>query len=617
MARSLYRQEPAFRATVDEGLSFLPADVAKEVRALWLEDATPDAAQRFHNPALQLPAILITEIAIARLWVSWGIKPDALIGHSMGEYAAACIAGVLSFKSAVELVYLRGRLFTEIPPGGMLSVPLAEEALLARLPPDLDVASVNAPELCVVSGSHDVLDRFQATLAADDIESVRVPIDIAAHSRMLEPILGRFEAYLKSAPLSKPRIPIISNLTGTWLTDAQARDPGYWRAHLRSKVKFAEGMSFLSRDPARIYIEVGPGRTMTSLVKAQGSISANQVINSLPHADEAGDDRLHFMGAVGRAWATGLSVPLERLWAGVETRRIPLPTYPFQHEFHWIAPNTAPRSAGTLKHATIEDWFAAPAWVRSPLLSLPGPSADPKEAGRRWLVYLDGSALAAKIASRLERTVVVATNGPGLKKIKERHWSLDLTSSNQHQALLNELEETGSKPTDVVYFCGLAGSHTTLGMRARRRDFEQKLNSNFFVPTSIVRALGSLGDPVNFSVVTCELAQVRDEPIDPLRATLVGPVLVAPRETPQIKTRCIDVERLRLGHSAAESRASTTRRVARAPRRSISRSAGGVSLGPIAAQIEHPCREPRRGLAARRRRLRHHRRPRRYRPGDC
>ena len=169
----------------------------------------------------------------------------------MGENAAACIAGVLSFKSAVELVHLRGRLFTEIPPGGMLSVPLAEEALLARLPPDLDLASVNAPELCVVSGNNDVLDRFQAALAADDIEAIRVPIDIAAHSRMLEPILGRFEAFLKGAPLAAPKIPIVSNLTGTWLTDAQARDPGYWRAHLRSTVKFAEGMSVLSRRSGR------------------------------------------------------------------------------------------------------------------------------------------------------------------------------------------------------------------------------------------------------------------------------------------------------------------------------------------------------------------------------
>ena len=187
MARSLYRQDAAFRATVDEGLGFLPADVAKEVRALWLEDATPDAAQRFLNPALQLPATLITEIAIARLWMSWGVKPDALIGHSMGEYTAACVSGVLSFKSAVELVHLRGRLFTEIPPGGMLSVPLAEEELLARLPPDIDVASVNAPELCVVSGNNEMLDRFQATLAADDIECVRVPIDIAAHSGCWSP----------------------------------------------------------------------------------------------------------------------------------------------------------------------------------------------------------------------------------------------------------------------------------------------------------------------------------------------------------------------------------------------------------------------------------------------
>jgi acyl transferase domain-containing protein/thioesterase domain-containing protein/acyl carrier protein len=555
MARSLYRQELALRATVDEGLSFLPADVAKEVRALWLEDATPDAAQRFYNPALQLPAILITEIAIAQLWMSWGIKPDALIGHSMGEYAAACLAGVLSFKSAVELVHLRGRLFTEIPPGGMLSVPLAEEALLARLPPDLDVASVNAPELCVVSGDNEGLDRFQATLAADDIECVRVAIDIAAHSRMLEPILGRFEAYLKGASLSKPSIPIISNLTGTWLTDVQARDPGYWRAHLRSKVRFAEGMKVLSEDPTRIYIEVGAGRTMTSLVKAQSSISANQVINSLPHADEAGDDRLHFMGALGRAWATGLPVPLERLWTGVETRRVPLPSYPFQHEVYWIAPNATPRSAGagTLKHETIEDWFAAPTWVRSPLLSLPSPSADSKAAGQRcWLIYSDRSAVAAKIAKRLGGTVVIATNGTRIKKNDEHHWSLDFTSWTQHQELLNELEETGFKPTDVIYFCGLAALHTTLGIGARRGDLQQQLSTNFFVPTFILRAIGSSGDPVNFSVVTRGLAQVHDEPVDPMRAPLIGPVLVAPRETPQIKTRCIDVERVELGHSARQ-----------------------------------------------------------------
>jgi acyl transferase domain-containing protein len=246
----------------------------------------------------------------------------------MGENAAACIAGVLSFNNAVELVHLRGRLCTEIAPGGMLSVPLAEKDLLAILPPDIDLASVNAPELCVVSGTNDALDRFQAALAKDDVQAIRVPIDIAAHSRMLQPILERFEAFLKGVPLAGPKIPIVSNLTGTWLTDAQARDPAYWRAHLSSTVKFAEGVGVLAADPARIYIEVGPGRTMSSLVKAQGSINANQVINSLPHADDAIDDRVHFFGALGRAWATGLAVPLERQWAGTQMRRVILPTYP-------------------------------------------------------------------------------------------------------------------------------------------------------------------------------------------------------------------------------------------------------------------------------------------------
>lgn len=554
MAQSLYRQEPAFRKTIDEGLSYLPADVAAEVRALWLDDATPDAARRFLNPALQLPAILITEIAIARLWMSWGIKPSALIGHSMGENAAACIAGVLSFKSAVELVHLRGRLFTEIPPGGMLSVPLAEEALLARLSPELDLASVNAPELCVVSGNNDALDRFGASLAKDEIEAVRIPIDIAAHSRMLEPILGRFEAFLKATPLAAPKIPIVSNLTGTWLTDVQACDPGYWRAHLRSTVMFAKGMSVLSEDPNRIYIEVGPGRAMSSLAKAQGTINANQVINSLPHPDEAGDDRLHFLGAVGRAWATGLPVPLERLWAGVESRRVQLPTYPFQHESYWIAPSAVSRSAGagTLKHATIEDWFAAPAWVRSPRLSQPVPSTEPSVAGdRRWLVYSDGSPLAATIARRLEGTVVVATNGPNVKKIAERQWCLDFTNSSEHKELLDELEEAGFRPSDVIYCCGLARTRAPLGNGTGQDGLKQDLYTNFLVPTFIVRALGGLADPVSFNVVTHELAQILDEPIDPLRATLVGPVLVAPRETPQVKTRCIDVERLRR-HNARE-----------------------------------------------------------------
>lgn len=546
MAQSLYGKDTSFRATVDEGLSFLPPGVAQEIRSLWFGKPF-DADLRFRDPALQLPAILITEVAVAQLWMAWGIKPGALIGHSMGEYAAACIAGVFSFRNAVELVHLRGQLFNEVPSSGMLSVAVSEQKLLSVLDSGLDIASVNSPELCVVSGDNDALDRFQRTLSAQEIDCTRIPINIAAHSRLLEPILERFEAYLKATSLSKPRIPIVSNLTGDWLTDAEARDPAYWRAHLRSKVRFMQGMALLAKDPTRVYIEAGPGRSMASLVKAQGTVSPNQVINSLPHADDVGDDRLHFMGAVGRAWATGLAVPLERLWTGVDTRRVVLPTYPFQHELLWIARNEKPRSgrAASHRHDTVDDWFAVPTWTKSTPLSQPGPLPDASsDEPRRWLVYSDGSTAASKIVKQLVGAVIVVENGAKLKKLAPARWTLDFASPTQHQALLDAIAQDNCQLTDVVYCCGLAGSGITLGLLPARDDIQRKLQSSFYIPTHIARALGRLGDEVNFTVVTRELAQVADEPIDPLRASLIGPVLVAPREAPQIRTRCIDVQQL-------------------------------------------------------------------------
>ncbi len=552
MGQALYRTQPTFRADIDEGLGYLPPDVAAAIRAIWF-DVVHDTAAKFLDPARQLPAILIIEVALAKLWLRWGIEPRALIGHSMGENAAACIAGVFSFKNAVELVHLRGRLFNEIPPGGMLSIPLSEGAVRARLPLDLDLASVNAPEACVVSGSDAALNAFQADLQTDGIETMRVPIAIAAHSRMLEPILERFEAFLETITLSEPKVPIVSNQTGTWLTNAQARDPKYWRAHLRSTVRFAKGLATLAADQSRIFIEIGPGRSLTSLVKVQRTIEPNQIINSLPHMDEAVDDAVHFLAAVGRGWALGLPVPLERLWPTQGTPRVELPTYPFQHERFWIAPNASSQvgASKTLRHEALDDWFSVPTWVQSPRLT--ATTAPPETVAvqpRRWLIYSDGSALAGRVIGQLPGEVVVATHGLELKMVGDLRWVLDVNSANQHQELLAELDRSEFRPTDVVYCCGLA---RLSGPRARRPPDDElrlRLLSDFMAPTFAVRALGRQGESVNFNVVTRDLAQICDEPIDPLRATIVGPVLVAPREMPQLRTRCIDVRPSPIGVGA-------------------------------------------------------------------
>jgi acyl transferase domain-containing protein len=337
MARALYAADASFRATVDEGLSYLPG-LQDEIRALCFTGGVlpDDAGQRLLRPSLQLPAILIVEVAVARWWMDRGVRPTALIGHSMGENAAACVAGVLSFKDAVNLVRLRGELFDTVERGGMLSVPLSEPALRARMGDDLDLASVNGPELCVVSGTTAALAAFKAKLAENDLDCQMVPIDIAAHSRMLEPILGRFEAFLRSIKLHPPQIPIISNRTGAWLTREEATDPAYWVRHLRNTVQFARGLQTLAEDPARVFIEVGPGRALSSLAKVQGSIDANRIFNSLPHPDEATDADLHILAAYGRAWATGLSVDIKSLWDGGRTLRVPLPTYPFVRQRYFL-----------------------------------------------------------------------------------------------------------------------------------------------------------------------------------------------------------------------------------------------------------------------------------------
>lgn len=546
MARALYRDEPTFRRVVDEGLSYLPAPVAAELREIWLADEgpAPDAATRFLRPLLQLSAVLVVEVALARLWMSWGVKPAAMIGHSMGEYAAAVISGVMSYESAVNLVRIRGELLDEVPPGGMLSVALPPDALAARLPPDLDIALVNAPELCVVSGPNDALDSFQQSLVADGIEISRIPIGVAGHSRMLIPILDRFEAFLRETPLSAPTIPIASNLTGTWLTADEARDPLYWRKHFGSTVRFADGLALLVAEPSRVFIEVGPGRTLGSLAKAQG-VPANQVISSLPHAEEQVDDNLHFLTALGRVWATGLHVPLEKLYASADPRRVNLPAYAFQHQSYFLdriaASGAAEAEGSPVKLPDIASWGWQPVWRQS--------SADVRLDAERepasWLVFLDGGPIGEGIVTRLRRlghTVATVTLGDAFGVAGEGDYVLCPEAGREgYDALVKHLASSGGLPQRIVHLW-LATHDESFrpGSSFFHRNQERGFNSLFF----LAQALSDAGhtDPLQITVVTNGMQRVGDEALPyPEKATVLGPAQVLPHEMPNVSVRVIDI----------------------------------------------------------------------------
>lgn len=315
MARDLYETEPAFAEAMDRGLDHLAPQLDYDIRALWLPDGDPsDAGETLKKPSVQLPLIAIVEYALAQLWISWGVKPAAMVGHSMGENVAACLAGVMSFESLIDLVLLRGRLFDTVPAGGMLSVPLSLDAITPYLSDDLDIASVNGPELTAISGPDAALIELAARLNKDEVESQRIAIDIAAHSRMLEPILDEYRAFLATLDLQAPKMPFMSNRTGQPITAAQATDPDYWVGQLRHTVHFADCIETLSADQPRVYLEVGPGKALSSLAQMCANVKPAQVLASLRHPDQEIADDIYFFGIIGRLWACGVEADWDQIW---------------------------------------------------------------------------------------------------------------------------------------------------------------------------------------------------------------------------------------------------------------------------------------------------------------
>jgi acyl transferase domain-containing protein/thioesterase domain-containing protein len=558
MARDLYETEPVFADWMDRGLDALAKLTDADIRALWLPEAgaEAEAAERLRRPSLQLPLILIVEIALARLWESWGIRPAALIGHSMGENAAACIAGVMEFDEVIGLVHLRGKLFDTVPAGGMLSVPLSEAALAPFLG-DLDIASVNAPELTVVSGPDAALKALAERLAAEGIETSRIAIDIAAHSRMLEPILGAFGAHLRGMKLSPPRIPIVSNRSGTFLTDAEATSPDYWVAHLRGTVRFAQGIATLRQDADRVFLEVGPGRALATLAQANGAMGGQPVPASLRHpADPVSDDR-HFIATLGRLWACGVDSDWAQLWGEARRRRVPLPTYPFQRSRYFVEPGkpAAIEASDILpaRHGDVADFGYRLAWRAAPADCLVDVEEDLGDA-LTWLVFADEAGLARAAVQRLRaggHRVVTVHAGDAFARTGEDSYTLAPEHGREgYDALLADLVQRGLAPDRVGHFWLVTAD---VSFRPGSSFFQRNLEQGFWSLFFLGQAMGEIGlSPLpHVTVVTSGAAQVRSEPLPhPEKAAVAGPVRVLPREMPGLTAATLDVD-LPAGHRAA------------------------------------------------------------------
>jgi acyl transferase domain-containing protein/thioesterase domain-containing protein/acyl carrier protein len=548
MARDLYETEPVFADWMDRGLAELDRLGAGDIRALWLPPAGQEAAaaEALKRPSKQLPLIMIVEFALAKLFESWGVRPAALVGHSMGENTAAALAGVMTFEECIGLVTLRGRLFDRVPPGGMLSVPLAEEEVRARLTGPLDMASVNAPGLCVVSGPDAELAALAARLAAEGVETQRIAIDIAAHSRMLEPILAEFGAHLRGLALKPPQIPVISNRTGQPLTAAQATDPGYWVAHLRGTVGFRDCMATLAAQPGRVFMEMGPGRALSSLAQANG-VAAGQVVPALRHPDQRMADDAWHVATIARLWACGVAVDWAPLRGEGPRQRVPLPGYAFQRKPYFIAP-AAPRLVeGEALPARAEDigaWGWGAHWRPAPAAF---DIAELEEAPREgWLVFLDEAGVGRAAVARLRAAghrVTTVRAGDAFAREGEGGYVLAPERGREgYDALLRDLMARGEAPRRLLHLWLVTDRpRFRPGSSFLHRNLEQGFYSLLFLAQALAEE--NLPRPLRLTVATTGAAQVRGEPLPhPEKAMVAGPARVIPRELPGVEVATLDLD---------------------------------------------------------------------------
>ncbi len=535
VGKDLLTTVPAFRDAVEACFSVMPNDVPQDLRATMFESDASDsaAAALLERPIYALPALFVLEIAFARMWQSWGVQPTALIGHSAGEYAGAVISGILSVGDALRIVALRGRLMEDLPKGAMAAIPASEARVRDIIGEDLDFAAINAPDLCVVSGPVDKIAALEARLAGTETEAKRLRINVAAHSRMLEPTLGDFRGQLETIAYAKGKIPFVSSLRGDWAEASDHVSAEYWTRHLRNTVRFGAAMRQILAQPNQILLEVGPGNSLGSLAQVSGADNKPvAVVASTRQAKEVDDDLAFVLTSAAKIWTLGHDID----WAALPAaggQRISLPTYAFEKQVHWVHPGkpvagavAAPAMDVAKRRDNIADWFETWVWRETAL-----PMAEQRR-GESWLIFDDEASLSAVLQKRLHAAGSTIKLVRQSDKFAEQSFGFDLNPN-----LASDFEALFANfcPPNILYLWP---------------NGQDAFNAPFLAMRALQTAEIQPGTKVTF--VTGGTVGIGDELVSSLDgALMLGPVRVAPREIPGLSAQLIDVGSTDLGVSAA------------------------------------------------------------------
>ena len=550
MGEGLYRSERVFREVIDKC-----SDILEPTLGLRISDVLYQAGshtERFRSELdqtwLTQPTLFVVEYALARTWMDWGIRPVAMIGHSIGEFVAACLSGVLSLEDCLRTVAERGRLIQQLPPGAMLSVAASEKEAKELIGAGVFLAAVNADCLCVLSGETEAISALEARLSQTQIQARRLQTSHAFHSPMTEPAAERFANKMAGVKLSPPAIPYVSNVTGTWIKPDEATSPSYWARQLSQTVRFADGLGEVLKHKDAVLLEVGPGQSLATMARQQaGRASGRVILSSMKRPKDAQQDDEQLAKTLGQLWASGVGVDWNAYHAGERRRRLPLPTYPFDRQRLWISPSDNERASSRRKkidgkQKPVEDWFYAPRWRETI-----APGLRPEELSDSqsvWLIFLDESGLGSGLAKRLQelkQRVVTVRPAAAYEKMSECSYAIDPGSAEHYAAVINALAETDRLPQRVIHLWGVSADQPEPA-DDQRYYRAQQLGLNSLV--LLARALDEHSQlvPVKLLAVSNNLFDVTgEETLYPEKATIQAACETITRPDRDMHCSCLDI----------------------------------------------------------------------------
>lgn len=544
MAKGLYEDEFIFRKEMDSCLDTMEKITGESYKNVLFPDSE-EGKDIINQTKYAQPLLFSIEYALTRLLNHYGVKPDILIGHSIGEYTAACISGVLALEDALSLVIHRGKIIQRLPKGSMLSVDLSASKVTEHLRKGVSIAAVNTQESCVLSGEDNVISELYDYFEQNGIKSQKLKTSHAFHSEMMLPGLKEYAQKVSEITVGTPAVPYYSNLTGKLISSSDLENAAYWSDHILKTVNFSAALQDMMQQDNLIFIEVGPGKTLSNFVRQhqQKSIS----INVLRHPKEEEEDKKYFASSIAKLWTNGVNIDWDQFHADAKRQKISLPTYPFEktkysigEDVYEIVSNNAliPKME---KNENISEWTYEPSWKKIRL------TADETviEDHFKYLFFADSSNVTSEVIKKIQdsQNVIKVSKGIEFTKVSDQEYIINPESYNDYASLFRTLKEQGFVPNKIGHLWNVSASEE---INILTREYvSAAFKEGYYSLLHIAKSIGEFfpSKLIDIMVVSSGVSAVTaSEVINPVKGAIIGVVATIPKEYLNVNCKHVDID---------------------------------------------------------------------------